>query len=81
MTKEVIFETSGDDGLGLTYAYDLIEALSTAQHQCEEAEKEEEGLSFYVQDQSGRVVNGLRIVKETLTDGSFTHTIVLDMDF
>ncbi|AXQ69300.1 hypothetical protein HOU02_gp425 [Caulobacter phage CcrBL9] len=81
MPKEVIFETSGDDGQGLSFAYDLIEALGTAQHQCEEAEKEEESLSFFVQDQSGREVKGLRIVKETLTDGSFTHTIILDMDF
>lgn len=81
MSKETVFEDAGDDGEGLNWAYDLIQTLQTAQDFCEEADKEEENLSFYVQDQNGRVVKNLRVVKETLTDGSVAYTIVLDMGY
>ncbi|UTU09574.1 hypothetical protein CcrBL47_gp288c [Caulobacter phage BL47] len=80
MSKETIFETAGDDGEGLGWTYDLIQALQAAQDLCEN-EDPENNLSFYAQDRSGREVKAVKVVKETLTDGSVAFTVVMDMDY
>jgi hypothetical protein len=77
MSEAEVIHTSRANVTGLMYARDLRDALEPA---ITAADAESGEISHYVELEDGRAVVAIRVVKETLTDGSIACKLVIVAD-